>query len=405
MIGFWISSAAMAMMVALVLLRALWLAATQGETAGSAPDLDVYRDQLAEVDRDLARGTLTPSESDRLRLEVQRRMLDADRVLAGLTAAPSSRLFPLVAAVVVLALIAAGGLYEALGVPGYPDLPLSERLAAADVAYQNRPSQLAAEAGQPAFVPPADLDTTLGQMLGKLRAAVAARPDDLAGHILLAQNEASLGNFVAARKAQETVIRLRGDAVTAEDLALLSYVMVRAAGGIVSPEAEKVMIRCLQIDPRNGWARFYSGLMFAEIGRPDRTFSLWQPLLAESPAQAPWTDPIRSQIEDIAAAAGINYTLPDAAPGPDAAAVAAAQDLSETDRQAMIKTMVAGLEDRLKTLGGAVGEWSRLITSLGVLHEADRAKAAYAAAQAAFAGKPGDLAALHAAAVQAGVAE
>jgi hypothetical protein len=45
-----------------------------------------------------------------------------------------------------------------------------------------------------------------------------------------------------------------------------------------------------------------------------------------------------------------------------------------------------------------------LITSLGVLKEGERAKAAYVKAQEVFAGKPGELSALKAAAVQAGVA-
>jgi cytochrome c-type biogenesis protein CcmH len=180
--------------------------------------------------------------------------------------------------------------------------------------------------------------------------------------------------------------------------------MVRAAGGLVTPEAEKVLIRLLQIDPANGWGRFYSGLMFAEIGRPDRTFALWEPLLREQPADAPWSVPIRGQIAAVAAAAGVNYTLPDATPGPDAAAVAAASGMTEADRTAMIKTMVAGLQERLNTNGGTVEEWARLITSLGVLQETEQAKTAYAAANAVFAGQPGALAALKAAAEQAGLA-
>jgi len=405
MIGFWVSAAAMVVMVAVVLLQGLRRAQTEQLAPEGAPDLEVYRDQLAEVDRDLARGTLTAAEGDRLRLEVQRRMLEADRLAAGQAAAAPSRTLPVVAGIVTLALAGSALLYTQLGVPGYPDVPLSERLANADIAYDSRPTQDQAEAQQPAYQPPADIDPQLAQMLDKLRTALTSRPDDLQGHILLAQTEASLGNFIAARKAQETVVRLKGDKVTGEDLALLSYIMVRGAGGMVTPQAEQVLIRCLQIDPTNGWARFYSGLMFAEIGRPDRTFALWDPLLAQSPADAPWVDPIRSQIEGIAEAAGINYTLPAAAPGPDAAAVAAASNMSEGDRQAMIKTMVAGLEERLKTDGGTVEEWARLITSLGVLQEADRAKAAYAAAQAAFLGKPGELSALQAAAKQAGVAE
>lgn len=405
MIGFWISAGAMVVMVGLVLMQAMRQAQSAAQPADGAADLAVYRDQLAEVERDLARGTLAGPEAVRLRLEVQRRMLDADRMPRHDQTAQSGRTFAVALTVILLTLGAGGWLYVTLGVPGYPDLPLSQRLAVADQAYQQRPSQDEAEAAQPPYVQPADVDPARAAMVDKLRTAVASRPDDLLGHTLLAQNEAALGNYAAARKAQEVVVALKGDTVTGEDLSFLARLMVSAAGGIVTPQAEKALIACLKLDPRNGWARFFSGLMFAEIGRPDRTFGLWQPLLDEGPADAPWIPTIRDRIADVAAAAGVNYTLPAALPGPDAATVAAASDMTAQDRQAMIKTMVAGLEQRLSSVGGTVEEWARLITSLGVLQETDRAKAAYENAHAVFAGKPGELAALHAAAVQAGIAQ
>ncbi|MEO8242768.1 MAG: c-type cytochrome biogenesis protein CcmI [bacterium] len=405
MIGFWISAGAMLLMVALVLSQALRQAATAAMADPAAADLAVYRDQLAEVDRDLARGTIPPPEADRLRLEVQRRMLDADRAIPVAPRPVERRTTLAVSVVVALALLAAVGLYWSLGVPGYPDLPLSERYAAADEAYQNRPSQTEAEAAEPPYVQPKDVDPDTLAMIEKLRAAVATRPDDELGHTLLAQNEASLGNYIAARKAQEVVIRIKGDKVSGQDLGFLANLMVYAAGGIVTPEAEQVLIRCLKVDPTNGWARFYSGLMFAEIGRPDRTFTLWEPLLREGPADAPWLPAIRSQITDVASAAGINYTLSDTSPGPSAADVANAAQMSDADRQSMIQTMVAGLEDRLNRDGGSLEDWAKLIKALGVLKETDRATAAYDKAQAAFAGQPGELSALHSAAVDAGIAE
>ena len=403
--GFWVSAGAMVAMVALVLVQALRIGRAQALAAPGVEDLGVYRDQLSEVERDLARGTLQPAEAARLRVEVQRRMLDADRAAHRATAAVRGLSLPVAAAVVAIALAAAVAGYAWLGVPGYPDLPLSERIAAADVLYQTRPSQQQAEAKAPAFTPPAATDPQFLDLMTKLRAAVASRPDDLAGQGLLARNEATLGNFSAARQAQDAVVRLKGDGATGEDLATLAEAMIFAANGTVTPQAEAVLIRCLTTDPRNGAARFYSGLMFAQIGRPDRTFALWQPLLAEGPADAPWTQPIRARIADVAAAAGINYTLPAASTGPDAAAIAAADQMSAPDRQAMIRSMVDGLEQRLETEGGAVEDWAKLITSLGVLAEMDRARTAHDQAQAAFAGNPGALAAIHAAAVQAGIAQ
>jgi cytochrome c-type biogenesis protein CcmH len=292
-----------------------------------------------------------------------------------------------------------------LGVPGYPDLPLAERLALADQTYANRPSQDEAEAAQPAYQPPTDLDPEFAALVDKLRSTVEGRPDDLMGQTLLSQNEVVVGNFRAARQAQEAVVRLMGDTVTVEDLSTFARLMITAAGGIVTPEAEQVLIRTLSLDPRDGWARFYSGLMFAQIGRPDRTFALWEPMLVEGPADAPWLPPILDRIEMVASAAGIRFTLPTAAPGPDADAVAAAAQMSDEDREAMIRTMVEGLEARLLSKGGSVEEWSRLVTSLGVLGDTDRAQSAYERALVVFAGKSEALATLRAAAEQAGVAE
>ena len=411
MVGFWITAGAMGALVALVLIQALRQARPLGPAG--AEDLVLYRDQLAEVDRDLSRRVIEPAEANRLRTEVQRRMLEADR--AGRLAAPASATDPaLLAAVIILALGGAVFLYGTLGVPGYPDLPLSNRLAAADQAYSSRPHQDALEAGQSAAPPPAAASQDDLALMEKLRAAVAARPDDLQGHILLADREAKLGNLAAARKAYEVVIRLKGASVTAEDYGTLAEMMIAAAGNVISPEAEAALVEIAKRNPQDGPARFYLGLMAAQVGRPDRAFAMWKPLLDEGPQDAPWIAPIRQMMQQVADAAGIAYAPPAAAApdtaGPDAAAVAKAAQMAPADRQKMIEGMVGGLEARLMANGGPVADWTKLINALGVLSKTDpkakfRAGAAYLKAQAEYVGQPGELSALKAAAVQAGVVQ
>lgn len=416
MVGFWISATAMVLMVAVVLVQALRQA--RGPDAGPqgapvsevAEDLILYRDQLNEVERDLARGVIPAEEAGRLRIEVQRRMLEADRAARPGTGTPAARSvsLPLAAGVVALALAGSAVLYFYLGVPGYPDLPIAERLAAAETEYRNRPHQDALEAKAPPFVAPPGVDQDALDLIGKLRTLMAKRPDDLTGQSLLAENETKLGNFAAAHKAQEAVIRLKGETATAEDYSTLAVLMIYAGGGIVSPEAETALAETLRRDPKNGSARFYLGVMAAQVGRPDRTFSMWKPLLDEGPEDAPWIAPIRARIQDVADEAGIAYEAADMAQvtkGPDATDMANAAQMSPEDRQKMIEGMVGGLESRLMAEGGPVEDWTKLINALGVLGAEDRAKAAYAKAEAAFAGKPGELSALHAAAVQAGVAQ
>jgi cytochrome c-type biogenesis protein CcmH len=184
--------------------------------------------------------------------------------------------------------------------------------------------------------------------------------------------------------------------------------MILAAGGYVSPEAEAELTAALQRDPQNGTATYYAGLMFAQLARPDRAFALWAPLLARSSADDPWAAPIRAQITGIAAEAGqINYTLPEAAPapGPGAAEIEAAASMTPEERVAMIEGMVAQLSERLATEGGPAEDWARLVSSYGVLGEADRARAIWTEAQARFAGRPEELATIRAAAESAGVTE
>ncbi len=389
---FW--AAAVGMVLALAALFVQSLRHTPKPAAEPA-DLRVYRDQLAEIERDVSRGTLPATEAERLRLEVSRRLLDADRkATQGVTNADR---FPRSAALAVLILLfGAIWLYNRLGTPNYPDLPLKERLAMADDAYRNRPSQAEAEASAPQTPPKTAPDPAYLELIVKLRAALVARPDDQQGLALLARNEAALGNFAAASKALAHLNALKGDAATADDAAELAQLLISAAGGYVSPEAEAQLRLALTKDPRNGIARYYSGLMFAQVGRPDRSFALWRPLLDEGPDDAPWIAPIRAGIEDVANRAGIRYSLPDNK-GPSAADVQAAGEMSAADRQEMIKGMVGQLETRLNAEGGPAEDWVKLINALGVLDEKTRANAALAAARKAYAGQDAALSQIEAA--------
>ncbi|MGI1663506.1 c-type cytochrome biogenesis protein CcmI [Palleronia sp. KMU-117] len=422
--AFWIISAAMAIGVGALLALAM-IRARRGAGIGSgSSDVQVYRDQLKEVDRDLARGVLSPEEAEQVRIEISRRLLDADRKAAeGDTAAAGQGVAaaatittPLGAlalgAVVVAAALA---LYGRLGAPGYPDLPLATRIEMAEAARAARPTQETAEAEIAARVPPVtNADPQHLQLVEQLRAALATRPDDLTGYTLLTRNEAALGNFAAARKAQARVIELLGDRATAADYADLADLMILAAGGFVSPEAEDALLQTLNRDPGNGTALYYSGLLYIQTGRPDRAFALWRPLLERSTPEDPWYLPVRAQIEELALRAGVTYTPPAPTPppmaggglrGPSAADVEAAQEMTAEDRQAMIENMVAGLSDRLASEGGTAEEWARLITALGVLGRTDEARAIADEALTAFASEPAALPVIEEARQRAGIAE
>jgi cytochrome c-type biogenesis protein CcmH len=401
-LAFWSIAAAMAAGVATLLVLASLRARGPAEPA-TGRDMQIYRDQLADVERDMARGTLDPAEAQRLRAEIARRLLGADRTAQGPTAPQGARAGLLPALLIVVAIGGALALYARIGLPWYPDMPIAPRLAEADAELAARPSQADYVANLPPALP-ATPDADYAALLDKLRAAVdPATATDPIGLALLVQNEAGLRNFAPAIAAQRRLITVKGDTATAEDHSTLARLMIEEAGGYVSPEAETALVAALQKDPRDGWARYFSGLMFAQFGRFDRAFALWQPLLAESPPEAPWVAAIRADIEEVASLAGVDYSLP-ALRGPSAEDMAAAADMSAEDRMAMVEGMVAQLSERLNSEGGTAAEWAQLIGALGVLGRTDEAAAIYAEAKGNFTGRAADLATLAAAAQAAGLA-
>lgn len=406
---FWILAAALTAITALAILSPL-RRGRGGAAPAAAYDLRVYRDQLAEVERDLDRGVIGPDDAQRLRAEIGRKVLDADRRAA--LSAPAARggraLWPAVALVAMLA--GAVALYLREGVPGAPDMPLAERFAAADAAYRDRPSQAEAEAAAPARPAPdlSEADPEYLAMIDQLRDAVGRNPDDQQGLALLASNEMRLGNLAAARAAQQRLVDLRGDQADAVQLMQLATLMVDAAGGVVTPEAEAVLRRALTLDPTQPQARYLQGVLLIQNGRPDRAFPLWRGLLDEGPESAPWIAPIRAAIQDLAWLAGddeYRAPAPPAAdlPGPDADALAAAEDLSPEDRARMIQDMVDRLQQRLATQGGSPEEWARLIAALAMLDQRDQATAILTEARQRFGSAPDALAPIERAATDAGL--
>lgn len=407
---FWTVALGLAGVAAALLLLAL----IRGrEEAGAAEyDLRVYRDQMREIDKDVARGVISAEDAERARAEVGRRVLEADRALEAERAAPEApRGMTLAAGAVAGAAVIAGtvALYLQIGAPGYPDLPMATRLAMAEDARATRPSQAEVEEQLGPPVLRQDVDAEYTALVERLRSVVAERPTDQQGLAFLARSEAALGDFVAAHLAQGRLVDLKGDAATARDFADLADMLVLAAGGYVSPEAEAALTEALKRDPTNGTARYYSGLLFAQTGRPDLAFRFWQALLAEGPPDAPWIPPIRAQIEEIAFLAGQNnFTLPpEGAParGPSQEQVEAAGQMTAEERTQMIEGMVAGLAERLATEGGPASDWARLIRAYGVLGKSDSVAPVVEEARQVFADDPAGLAEIEAAARDAGLGQ
>lgn len=406
---FWILITFMAMAVTGLLLLAL-LRGRAGQTPAAAYDLQVYRDQLKGVDRDLARGVIAEGDAERIRTEISRRILAADtQMQAESEGSGQPRTLTAVVAgcVALVVIVGAFFMYRDLGAPGYGDLPLSLRIELAQDARENRPDQARAEEQMPASPKP-EIDPGYARLIEQLRETVKKRPDDLQGQVLLAQHEANSGNYKAAYQAKARVIEIMGDQANAQDYAEQAEMMILAAGGYVSPQAEGVLETALDRDPAHGPSRYYYGLSLSQSGRPDIAFRIWEETLRESPADAPWVPAIRSQIVDLAFRAGVDFSLPDApgAPalaGPSAADIQAAGDMNADEVKDMARGMVERLSERLANEGGSPPEWARLIQTLGVLGETDRARAIYAEAQQVFGNDADAIALLREAAQAAGI--
>ncbi|WP_317624914.1 c-type cytochrome biogenesis protein CcmI [Rhodalgimonas zhirmunskyi] len=408
---FWITAAALAIAVTAIVLTALLRSKDAGEHP-AAYDLRVYRDQLKEVERDLARGVISEADAERTRAEVGRRVLSADTQLKAARTGSAQPRGATIGLAVVVALVMVGGsaaLYPQLGSPGKRDLPLALRIANSDAARADRPSQQEAEAKLPPMTTPTP-DPKFAELMDKLRTTVAERPDDLQGQLLLARNEAAIGNFKAAYEAQQDVLRLKGDEAAAADYAVLAEMLISAANGYVSPEAEEALKASLSRDPGYKPSRYYTGLLMIQADRPDMAFRLWDRLLREGPPNAPWIPMIQREIEELAWRAGVqNYQAPAPAPamtglpGPTREDMENAQSMSAEDRAEMIRGMVEQLNDKLANEGGTPEEWARLIGALGVLGQTERAQAIWGEAQQIFADKPQMLAVVRGGAVKAGL--
>jgi cytochrome c-type biogenesis protein CcmH len=343
--------------LALAMLLAPLFFRRHGPTSRDAYSLAVYRDQLSEVERDLARDVLGAADAEAVRAEIARRIL----VLKPSHTETGTGAMPRVAATVAILLlpVAAWGLYWQLGSPSLPDQPFAERTA------------------------PIDLKEALAQLATHLK----EHPQDLTGWLLLGRAEMGRGHYGEAVEAYRHAADLSGQ--RADIVGDWGEAQVRAAGGTVTPAARAAFTAGLGDPETAPRSRYYLALAQMQQGEVKGALEAWVDLAAEAPADAGWLPLVRQRIAEAANILGVDPATLKGAAGqrpnaPADAAVAAAakatQNASPAERQAMILAMVDKLASRLQSQPDDAEGWARLGRSYMVLNQPDKAKEAYARA-------------------------
>jgi len=238
-------------------------------------DLVVYKDQLAEVDRDVERGLLSGAQAESARTEIQRRMLAAagEAQASGKTKTAPPRRIAVAAAIVAVVVPALSfGLYSLLGSPELPDQPAAGRKAANTA------------------MPPQDMSA----MVERLSERLQKEPGDGRGWAMLGRSLRVEGQPAKAKDAyQRAITLLPGDEPVRMEYASL-LIEELPEGSPLPPQFIAIMREVLEINGANGDALYYVGLAEAEQGHSAKARELWNRLLTQLPANSP----ARTEVQD-----------------------------------------------------------------------------------------------------------
>jgi cytochrome c-type biogenesis protein CcmH len=340
-----------ALMTAAAIFAVLWPLGRAARPQNDGNEAVVYKDQLTEIDRDVAAGLIGASEAGAARVEIGRRLLaaaDSQReppVASNIKLRRSAAVLALVGVPIV-----AAALYLPLGSPRLGDFPLTQRTRAPDVT-------------QP-----------LDNLVAQVEQHLEKNPTDGRGWNVLAPVLVKLGRYDDAVRAYHNSITYGGD--SAARRADLGEALAAAAGGVVTDEAKAEFERAIALDANEFKATYFLGVAAEQDGRTAEAGSIWRAMLAKAPADAPWRPLVQAALARVGGS-----TVP--ALSDDA--MAAAKDMNETDRGAMIRGMVERLASRLKQNGDDVEGWLRLVRAYMVMGDRDKARSALVDARQAVA--------------------
>lgn len=258
--------AACAALLLATLVPLVWplLRARAGTTA--APAQAVYRDQLAELDQDLARGIISSADAAAARVEIARRLLAAEAREAPL---PGGAASPLAAALIAALVIVGGGAgYLMLGAPYFQVQPPPPDPAAI------------------AALPPEQRAAMIRGMVNRLATRMEQDQGNADGWMQLGRAWLMLGERDKSAAAYARAAALKpGDpeAPLQELAALLDATPMGAALPPRVPALVAIVTPLAQGRPEALW---YLGLAAARLGNRDLALDHWDRLLPMLPAES-----------------------------------------------------------------------------------------------------------------------
>lgn len=354
----WLIFAVLTGLVILALTRPLGERKVRVDSAPSNAEL--YRIQLAALDREEERATIGPEEAAQTRAEIARRLIKAGRSRA----LPNSSGDPVFvksnaafAATALLISVGALALYIAFGSPSLPDQPLEARLSAP-------PDQ------QP-------LDIQIANVERRLR----AHPEDGLGWTVIAPVYFRIGQFEKAADAFRKAIALNGE--NEDKLLGLAESLTFANDGVVTEPARKAFMAAVARNPKSLRGRFWLAILAEQDGAKADAEQIYRQLLSEALPEA-FRSAVNGRLQALA-----NPPVAEAR-GADKSDDSAG--LLQGEQGATIRGMVERLAERLKQDKSDLDGWLRLIRSYAVLKETEKAQQAAASARKQFAADPQALA-------------
>jgi len=281
-------------------------------------NLEVFRQQLQELEADLASGDLDQTQYKAARRDLERELLhdvDGNRVSTAAATGKGGRLTPLLLAVVIPA--GAVALYLYIG-----NDAIIARLETAAAGAAAVPSGHPATPG--GEVPPLDV------LVQRLAEKMEKTPDDLDGWVMLGRTYFAIKQPEKALGALEKAYGLapeNPDVITAYAQAVASN-----AGGKLAGRPAELIRTALEIDPQNTSARWLEGLISYQAGEFATAVERWEAILAGLDPQTQEAADLRDFIADARQQGGLTANATADEPPSADTATAGATGTRETPR-------------------------------------------------------------------------